>query len=130
MAPEIFEGEGKEDYGNKCDLWSIGIIIYQLYFKEYPYKGDTQVAIYNKIKSLGNKVLKSTNNVNLDDLIKSLLIKEPSKRINYEQYFNHPFFKDKLTDNNFIICEIEIKEDNQKKRIINSLEEYYRKNRR
>ena len=56
MAPEILEGE--ENYDNKCDLWSIGIIIYQLYFKEYPYKGKTQVAIYNQIKELGKKLLK------------------------------------------------------------------------
>ena len=28
MAPEVFEGEGKKKYDEKCDLWSIGIIIY------------------------------------------------------------------------------------------------------
>ena len=55
MAPEILEG--KNHYDNKCDLWSIGIIIYQLYFKEYPYKGETQVAIYKKIEKLGNKII-------------------------------------------------------------------------
>ena len=26
MAPEILEGEA---YNNKCDLWSLGVIIYQ-----------------------------------------------------------------------------------------------------
>ena len=31
MAPEIFEGKGEKDYDYKCDLWSIGIIIYQLF---------------------------------------------------------------------------------------------------
>ena len=38
MAPEIFEGEGKKNYDYKCDLWSIGIIIYQFFFKDFPYK--------------------------------------------------------------------------------------------
>ena len=118
MAPEILEGEGKIDYDNKCDLWSIGIIIYQLFFKDYPYKGDTPIAIYNKIKNGGNKFLKSTKNTNLDNLIQSLLIKEPSKRIIYEQYFNHPFFKvslnnNKINNNNYIISEEDrIKEKN------------------
>ena len=117
MAPEILEGEGKVDYDNKCDLWSIGIIIYQLFFKDYPYKGDTPIAIYNKIKNGGNKFLKSTKNTNLDNLIKSLLIKEPSKRITYEQYFDHPFFKVSLNNNiiinNYIKSEKEkIKEEN------------------
>jgi len=32
MAPEILEGK---QYDEKCDLWSLGIIIYLLYFHEY-----------------------------------------------------------------------------------------------
>ena len=119
MAPEILEE--KNDYDNKCDLWSIGIIIYQLFFKEYPYKGGP-IAIYNQIKEYGKNILKKTKNENLDNLIESLLIKEPEKRINYEEYFNHPFF------NNYIESEIEIKEENQKIRIINSYEEWYKNN--
>ena len=94
MAPEIFEGGGNKNYDYKCDLWSIGIIIYQLFFKEYPYKGSTPTAIYNQINTFGNKILKSTNNNHLDNLINSLLIRDPQKRINYEDYFNHSFFKD------------------------------------
>ena len=51
MGPEILKGEG-EKYDNKCDLWSIRIIIYQLYFKDYPHKGITDVAKYKQIKNL------------------------------------------------------------------------------
>ena len=118
MAPEILEE--KNDYDNKCDLWSIGIIIYQLFFKEYPYTGGP-VAIYNQIKTYGKNRLKKTKDENLDNLIASLLIKEPEKRINYEEYFNHPFF------NNYIESEIEI-DDNKEIRIINSYEEWYKNN--
>ena len=121
MAPEILEGNKNYDY--KCDLWSIGIIIYQLYFKEYPYKG-TPVAIYNQIKELGKKILKKTKNEKLDNLINSLLIREPEKRINYEDYFNHPFFYKE----NYIESEIEIWNENEDKRIINSYEEWYENN--
>ena len=32
MAPEVLN---EEDYNYKCDLWSLGVIIYQLFFKEY-----------------------------------------------------------------------------------------------
>ena len=130
MAPEILKGEG-EIYDNKCDLWSIGIIIYQLYFKDYPYKG-TDAAIYNQIKNYGKKILKRTSNTNLNNLIDSLLISDPRKRINYEEYFNHPFFKNhlnkniKINKNNYITSEIEIKEDNKNERIINSYEQFYK----
>ena len=94
MAPEIIEG--KEKYGDKFDLWSIGIIIYQMLFQESPYKGKTEVIILNNIKNLGNKYLKKSNNNKLDDLIRKLLIENLKERISWEEYFKHPFFKDDL----------------------------------
>ena len=129
MAPEILKGE---IYDNKCDLWSIGIIIYQLYFKDYPYKG-TNVAIYNQIKEYGKRALKRTNNNNLNNLIDSLLISDPRERINYEEYFNHPFFKEhfdyiNIKNNNYIRGEMQIGEDNKTERIINSYEQFYKEN--
>ena len=91
MAPEVMEGDN--NYDNKCDLWSIGIIIYQMYFNQFPFLGDTQVAIHNSITKIGLKALKPTDNKLLDDLIRGLLIKDPRERISWEEYFNHPFFK-------------------------------------
>ena len=89
MAPEVLEGE---KYDNKCDLWSIGIIIYQLYFKEVPYNGNTEVALLNKIKNFKRTCLRNTNNSKLNDLIRRLLIDNPKERITWEEYFNHSFF--------------------------------------
>ena len=90
MSPEILAGE---EYDNETDLWSLGVIIYQLFFKKYPYDGETEVAIYKKINELGQKILKETGDKNLDDLIGKLLVNNPKKRIKWEDYFNHPFFK-------------------------------------
>ena len=73
MAPEILRGE---EYNYKCDLWNIGIIIYNLYFGIFPYPGQNENAIINKIEQLGNKELKETDNKELDDLIKNLLEKD------------------------------------------------------
>ena len=89
MAPEIIKGE---KYDNKCDLWSIGIIIYQLSFKEYPYKGETGVSLLSKIKNMKQKHFKKTDDSKLDDLIRKLLIPQPSKRLSWKEYFEHPFF--------------------------------------
>ncbi len=36
MAPEVLK---REIISSKSDIWSLGIIIYYLYFKEYPYNG-------------------------------------------------------------------------------------------
>ena len=89
-APEVIEGEYK--YHEKSDLWSIGIIIYKLYFREYPYRGPTQVSLLNDIIIYGRRKIKRTNEEKLDDLISKLLVYDPKKRITWEEYFNHPFF--------------------------------------
>ena len=90
LAPEILR---KHTYDEKVDLWSLGIIIYVLAFKEFPYKGTNRKEILNKIKKNGQKFLKQTDNYYLNDLIKKLLIEETNKRLNWEKYFNHSFFK-------------------------------------
>ena len=91
MSPEILKGE---EYNYKCDLWSIGIIIYRLIYGELPYLGVNDIALINRIEELGNKKIKIDNEI-LNDLVKKLLEKEPKKRINWDDYFNHPFFETK-----------------------------------
>ena len=90
MAPEILAGE---EYDSKCDLWSLGVIIYQLFFKKYPYDALTEVAIYNKIKNLGQSILEKTGNEKFDNLIKKLLVENPLNRLSWEDYFNDPLFQ-------------------------------------
>jgi serine/threonine protein kinase len=90
MAPEILEGE--ENYNYKCDLWSVGIIIYRLIFKDAPYKGETDRALLQQINKFGTNKLKKTNDKELDDLIIKLLKKDPAKRLDWDGYLNHPFF--------------------------------------
>ena len=99
MAPEILK---REEYNYKCDLWSIGIIIYKLYFGNSPFPGLTEKDLIKNINEYdkGIKTINKTGNKELDDLIKNLLQKEPSKRLNWDQYFNHPFFKKNNNTNN------------------------------
>ena len=98
MAPEILNGE---KYNFKCDLWSLGVIIYRLYFYKFPFSGDTDTAILNHIRIFNKSILKSksTNNINLDDLIINLLKAKKEERLNWEKYFNHPFFKKNIIIN-------------------------------
>ena len=92
MAPEILNGE---DYTNKCDLWSLGVIIYQLYTRKFPYNGNVEIAILNDIEQKGLSVLDviNENDQNLKDLLSQLLQKEQEERISWEKYYEHPFFK-------------------------------------
>ena len=66
----------------KCDLWSIGVIIYKLKFNEVPLYALFAGNIPGKF-----------DNKHLDDLVRKLIVYDPNKRIGWNEYFNHPFFK-------------------------------------
>jgi len=90
MAPEILKGE---PFTDKCDLWSLGINIYQLYCKKYPYEGGLDSQIIESIVSLGKTVLNNINekDSNLKDLLSKLLEIKEADRISWEDYYKHPF---------------------------------------
>jgi len=102
MAPEIINDE--KDL-SKSDLWSLGIIIYYLYFKEYPYNGKNEHMLFKDINS--GKTLKSIENVELNDLMNKLLKINIKERLSWDEYFNHSFFKN--NDKNEIITELKEK---------------------
>ena len=95
VSPELIKGE---TVTNKSDIWSLGIIIYYLYFKEYPYKGKREYQVLKDIES--NKELKIINDNDLNDLVRKMLIIDVKKRISWEDYFNHIFFKKKIIEGN------------------------------
>jgi len=99
MAPEIMMDL---PYNENSDLWSIGIMMYQLHYKAIPYEGFNEQEILKKIKY--NVPRKQPNDPQFRDLLNRLLVMDPKKRISWNDYFNHPFFmnnnsqkKDKYT---------------------------------
>ena len=112
MAPEVLKGE---KYNAKCDLWSLGIVIYHLYFHKQPYNGTTEIAILNQIKNLNKIISKRIDDYDLKDLVIQLLQPNPSKRITWDDYFNHPFFYNHNNNKeNEIIINKKIKSINDK----------------
>ncbi len=83
--PEILNNE--EDI-SKINLWNIGILIYYMYFKEYPYYDKNK----NKLFINSQKPIKSIENIELNDLMNRLLKINIKDRINWDDYFNHSFF--------------------------------------
>ena len=141
MAPEILKGEL---YKEKCDLWSLGIMIFQLFFKRFPYDGENGGAVFQNIKGLGRNAIDKTGNKYLDDLIGKLLIIHPNERISWEEYFEHSFFKNNINEiienkNSQIIIKLKVsdfdkKENNFKKiyflendyKLVNNKEEEFK----
>ena len=88
MAPEIMMNQ---PYNDKSDLWSIGVMMYQLHYKEIPYPGFNEKAILDKI--CHNCPRKHPNDMQFRDLLNRLLVMNPNQRISWNDYFNHPFFQ-------------------------------------
>ena len=93
LAPEILKNN---DLNPKTDIWNLGIIINYLLTKKYLYDGKTETDIYKNIK-LGKK-LDKINDQELNDLLNKMLIEDYNKRISWEDYFNHSFFKKDYND--------------------------------
>ena len=111
ISPEVLK---RENISLKSDIWSLGIIIYYLLFKEYPFNGS-EYNIINQIES--NKELKSIYYKELDDLIKKILKKDINERISWDNYFQHSFFNNNtLNQNDFPLfnyqCNIHFKDYN------------------
>ncbi|CAH8560022.1 unnamed protein product [Schistosoma intercalatum] len=91
MAPEIFcEGF----YHPSCDLWSIGIILYECLFGTTPYGQITIEKLKEKLVAVDEQIkLPSTNEISKPcaALIHGLLKRNPSERLKHEQFFSHPF---------------------------------------
>ena len=86
-APEV----GNEKYSNKCDLYSIGIILYMLKTGEYIFDGKNNMDTL--INKNANKMKKDTDDEKLNRLIKKLVVIDPHERMKWEDYFEDPFFK-------------------------------------
>ena len=107
MAPEIINNR---PYNNEVDIWSIGVLLYQLHFNDYPYKGKDEKEIKRNIK---NKVpYKQPEDYFLKDLIDKCLVENPKDRLTWEQYFQHPFFMPEEQRNEILSkIKIETKEE-------------------
>ena len=98
MAPEVMAGE---DYNNKSDLWSIGIVFYKLLVGKPPFFALSIGQLKQKALSKSGKNLDFKKKTHfceqVKNLLRSLLEPNPEKRISWEEFFNHKLFsKDHL----------------------------------
>jgi len=91
VAPEVIEGT----YSEKCDVWSVGVILYILLSGEPPFNGATDEDIVEKIK-IGEYVFEGERwdeiSAEAKDLISRILCKEED-RLGAGEAFVHPWFE-------------------------------------
>ena len=99
MAPEMLLEKMKE-YKNNHDIFSLGIILYQLAHNlNHPFKRKEDqniLFVYCNLYDNDNYVIEFDKSIKCEeykDLIERMLKLNPENRLNWDQYFDHPFFK-------------------------------------
>ncbi|KAH7464668.1 hypothetical protein PRIC1_005717 [Phytophthora ramorum] len=100
MAPELLE---YKSYDAKADLWSVGIILYEMLVNEHPFlvvdkcHATNHLAlrrnIYRYYEHYGHLRLPKKVSVSpeCEQLVEALLRVDPRKRISFEDFFRAPF---------------------------------------
>jgi len=92
MAPEIVH---KKPYDYRVDVWSLGVLLYELIHREAPYKGRSLPEI---TKSLAKTQITFSSSCNPDakDLILKILKNNPSERLSINQILSHTWVRQNL----------------------------------
>ena len=97
QSPEIANGEGIRD---KCDIWSLGVILYEMCFFELPWplKASTmQTYNYQKAllegKDLGFEGKNRKISQGMQNLLKEMICFDEKKRISFDRICKNQLFK-------------------------------------
>ena len=85
IAPEVWDNQ-KYDY--KCDLWSLGCIIYELCNKVAPFRGTNFETLRDNIKSGKYNPISQRYSQDLKQIISMMLITNPNKRYSAKELLN------------------------------------------
>eukprot|EP00356_Strombidium_inclinatum_P001859 CAMPEP_0170511254 /NCGR_PEP_ID=MMETSP0208-20121228/66208_1 /TAXON_ID=197538 /ORGANISM="Strombidium inclinatum, Strain S3" /LENGTH=97 /DNA_ID=CAMNT_0010794783 /DNA_START=454 /DNA_END=747 /DNA_ORIENTATION=- len=84
IAPEVLTS----DYDEKCDIWSIGVMLYTILAGIPPFEGENDLEIVKKVKKgIYDLNIPELQNVSLEakQLISQMLCYDPQQRVSAEQ---------------------------------------------
>ena len=96
LPPEMIK---REVYDEAVDIWSIGVLAYELWSGHAPFHDESSKKTYERISNVHYKTFKYFS-AELKDFIKRLLRKNPVNRMTLHEALEHPFITNHLKDAN------------------------------
>ena len=93
MAPEVIMGQ---NYNHMAEIWSLGCVIFELIFGQCPFEEKSIAKLIGRIKNSDIDFPKNVISDTLENLLKSMLVKDVEKRMSWEQLFSHDLLKGDL----------------------------------
>jgi len=88
MAPEMINGQ--DGYNHRADIWSLGVLLYEMLCGKSPFKAPTIQDIKDRI--LRAEYINDAGSENARGLISQLLCVDPKRRISLQEAKLHPWF--------------------------------------
>ena len=79
-----------EKYDEKTDLWSLGVLLYEMCALKYPFIGKSVEELSKAIIEQRPKSIPEHYSQDLKDIVHGLLKKNPGKRADARQVLKHP----------------------------------------
>ena len=86
MAPELLQNQ---KYNIKSDIWSLGIIMYEIVMKNHPFKSNNISDLIHRIQNDKPILTNSDFSQGCKELISNLLIVDYTKRLEWSEIFSN-----------------------------------------
>ena len=103
MCPEILKGE---EYDEKADVWGLGVLTYELAYGRVPFPIWSQADMVRIVKDPVYFPAWTTVSEKMQALIKTMLNKDPSRRLSLNEILASPLFSGKVGPRNHFRSEI------------------------
>ena len=91
LSPEIYEDQ---PYGKKSDVWSLGVILYELLTLELPFQAKNLAALARKVLTQAPPPINRDDySEEMQELVDATLEKTPASRPTVGQILRRPFVR-------------------------------------